>query len=243
MNGLNDNFLDARFDRRYLDLFEPLKTSINIFSTCNVPDSVEQGLKNRRISPSACCWIAAKLGKLDKIIWHLSDNEKKDIALRKTPRQEFSERLADLPQSLKHVVLHYTRNADDFAEDPLSLALGELCRGLVMANTKASLEHGCFAPGKSEHDSNDGTQRPNLQTLTLTLSAVTPSGNWLFDRHLDAVEDEVPWVEADNLMDDKPDAPAEEDWRLYEFCGAPNVSKPLSQGFWLRRRLPVSCLR
>lgn len=238
MNGLTDNILDARFDRSYLDLLEPLKSSINVFSTFNVPESVERGPKYRRISPSACCRIAAKLGKLEKIVWHLSDNEKKDIALRKTLRQEFSERLADLPQSLKHVVLYYTRNpprnherspasildANDSAKDPLSLALGELCKGLVTADIKASLEHSCLAPGKSEHDSNDGTQWPNLQTLHLTLSAVTPSGNWLFDRHPDAVEDEEPWVEADNLMDDKPDAPAEEDWRLYEFRGAPKLS-------------------
>ncbi|ETS84292.1 hypothetical protein PFICI_02317 [Pestalotiopsis fici W106-1] len=238
MNGLTDNILNARFDQSYLDLLGPLKSRIDCFSTFCVPDPVEQDLKYRRISPSACCRIAAKLGKLDKIIWHLSDNEKKDVSLRKALRRDFAERLADLPQSLKRVVLHYTRtpprnhkhsptnilDTGDFAGDRLSTALRKLCKGLVTVDIKASLEHNFLVPRGSEHDSTDAAQWPNMQTLNLTLSAVTPSGNWLFDQHPDAIEDEEAWLEADNLMDDKPDAPAEEDWRLYEFRGAPNLT-------------------
>lgn len=238
MNGATDNILNARFDQSYLDLSGPFKTTIDCFSTFCIPDPVEQDLKYRRISPGAACRIAAKLGKLEKIIWHLSDNEKKEVTLRKTLRREFSERLPDLPPSLKHVVLHYTRtpprnhersptnilDAGDLAGDPFSLALRQLCKRLVTADIKASLEPDCLVPSSPEHDSTDDTQWPNMQTFNLTLCAVTPSGKWLFDRHPDAVEDAEPWDEADNLMDDKPDAPAEEDWRLYEFRGAPNLA-------------------
>ncbi|KAH6655549.1 hypothetical protein BKA67DRAFT_657481 [Truncatella angustata] len=238
VNGLTDNILEARFDQSYLEFIEPLDSSINTFSIFEVPDPVGRNLTYRRISPSACCSIAAKLGKLNKIIWHLSDNEKKDIALRKTLRQEFSEQLGHLPLSLKHMVLRYTRNpprnhtvspasilgADGSGEDDLSTALHDLCKRLVTADIEASLENSFFTPIDSIRDSNAKAQWPDLQTLNLTLSAVTPSGKWLFNRHPDAVEDEDPWIEEDNLMDLKPDTPAEEDWRLYEFRGSPSVS-------------------
>lgn len=236
--------LQGRYQQSYLELSGPLELDIDLFSRFNIDSPWTLCLKQRLISPSACCQITGKLRGVEAVEWHLTDNEKKDISLRRRLRHDFSKGLSLLPASLRHFVLHFEHKppADDSFQprkilddasmgvDPLSVALRDLSQQLVTFEIRggASLTSDVLWPAASP-GAVDVTW-PRLRVLKIQLSGVTPNGEWLFEGQPDPPsDDDDPPVrppedgQEDGLMAE-PDAPAYEDLRFNFFRRSCNTA-------------------
>lgn len=237
--GIIDNMMEVRYQQSYLELLDTpgLVLSLGIFSEFKVPSPFSRSLQRRLISPSACCRIAAQLHGVEEIDWHLSDNEKKDVALRRRLRDDFAKGLPLLPKSLRHVVLEYPHESPrnhDFSSsdildkanptaDPLSVALRQLSKRLVSADLRGISLTADFFKSSS---TSDGRKElwPQLKALTVYMSAVEPTGEWLLDRHVEyrpssssSSQGPEPW---DRVQLDEP---ADEDEEVNEFRGSPRA--------------------
>ncbi len=110
---------------------------------------------SRHIDPRTLCLLASRMPALETVHWHISDHEKRDVAVRKRLRADFALALENLPSSLQHFELLYTRYApldhsfrppsilDDEIDgdngDKLSLALHKLSLPLVSFMVAADL--------------------------------------------------------------------------------------------------------
>jgi len=149
----------------------------------------------RRVAPRAVCLTASKMQGLERITWDLSDNEKRDVALRKRLRTDFAYALLILPSSLRHFNLEYGRSipldhsfqtpsildeTDRDDNDKLSLALHKLSQGLASFILMADVGPEVLWPGGRAQD-NDPLW-PRMRVFSINPGAITPSGQWRFLR-------------------------------------------------------------
>jgi hypothetical protein len=113
----NDLF-EARYESSYLDLRPAAGRSvqdeadalpelhcIKEFQVKHIPGV----LWLRSFAPRALCVMASKMPGLESVDWELSDNEKRDVTLRKRLRADFAHAIQALPSSLRHFYLLYHR--------------------------------------------------------------------------------------------------------------------------------------
>ncbi|KAJ5640651.1 hypothetical protein N7528_000276 [Penicillium herquei] len=187
----------------------------------------------RLILPASCALIASKLPRLHTLELNLSDNEKRDKALRKHNRNDFADHFHHFPSSIKQLFLKFTGYGPenhDFApanvvdgkiEDPLSSSLRDFSQQLTsmrLENIVVAKE--LFWP----INPTDDTKLPTWSNLThveLGHGITTPSGGWYFER--DPEEDEIdPNPEfVHNLPEHK--MPAREDRRQNSFRVKPSA--------------------
>jgi hypothetical protein len=134
--------------------------------------------------------------------WNLSDNEKRDVALRKRLRADFAHALQTLPSSLQHFQLSYERRipldhsfqtpsildeTDGDNNDKLSLAFHKLSQRLTSFDLIADVGPEVLWP-LEQTQSND-TLWPKMRRYSICHSAIAPSGQWRYQRS-DSDDDE-----------------------------------------------------
>ena len=147
----------------------------------------------RPFAPRAVCLIASRMPGLERIQWDLSDNEKRDVALRKSLRADFANALQTLPSSLQHFELEYSRDIPldhsfqtpsldetDRHNDKLSLALFKLSQRLASFSLMADVGPEALWPGECIQD--DDPFWPRMRSYFINPGAITPSGQWRFLR-------------------------------------------------------------
>ncbi|KAI0133760.1 hypothetical protein BJ170DRAFT_175133 [Xylariales sp. AK1849] len=149
--------LETRYEQSYLELTWDELPTLSMISVFHVPAPYQ---KYRFISPGACCMIATKFNSLELITWFLSDNERKNLSLRRRLRDVFAKSIPDLPSSLQRIELFYRHKLsappsnpreDDVGTisvvpDPLSVALRGLCQRLRSVRIHAALTSDFFWP-------------------------------------------------------------------------------------------------
>lgn len=159
------------------------------------------GYPHRKISPSACCEIAALLPNAHTLFWVLDDGELHDLERRIDAREQFAAKLALVPLSVQHFTLMYNGNQINSPDlsvpcliknnaellDPLSMALHNLARQLVTLNLDGPIVVDdellwTESPGVSEStwDTNVSSYFPHLEHVRICRAMVTASGSWLF---------------------------------------------------------------
>ena len=145
----------------------------------------------RPFAPRAICLIASRMPGLERIQWVLSDNEKRDVALRKSLRADFANALQTLPSSLQHFELEYHRavpldhsfqtpslDETDRHNDKLSLALYKLSQRLTTFTLMADVGPEVLWP--FEHTQDKDSLWPRMQRYFINPGAIAPSGQWRF---------------------------------------------------------------
>ncbi|KAH8662093.1 hypothetical protein BX600DRAFT_550925 [Xylariales sp. PMI_506] len=201
------DILDYRYLQSHLELLECDLPSLSFISHFQIPQAWHQ---YRFINPGACCIIASKLNKLDSIVWHLSDNEKRDLDLRRRLRRDMARCLPALPPSLSHIQLTYSHDPphnETFepanivgpkgTPDPVSVALRDVCQCLETATISAALTPEFFWPTFVASSADNGSDEkardirgespqlhwPRLRKLQLGICPADPSGRWLHERY------------------------------------------------------------
>ncbi|KAJ6007241.1 hypothetical protein N7540_011217 [Penicillium herquei] len=182
-----------RFEMSYLEFSEdhlgrlPVIHAVTELSIGNLHLS-------RLFLPASCALIASKFPRLHQLNLMLSDDEKRDKALRKQNRNEFARHLHLFPSSIKELSLAFASYApqnqyfapanlvDGKIEDPFSSALRDFSQQLtVMRLEQIVVGKELFWPINPTDDMKLPTW-PNLTHVYLEFGMATPSGEWLFER-------------------------------------------------------------
>lgn len=150
----------------------------------------------RKLDPRTCCEMAAKMPNVHTLDWSFSDNERRNLDRRIRMRREFAASLQIIPESVRHLTLGHVGNQTDShswdpprlyqggaeSPDPLSVALQHLSRRLCTLNiNNATISQEIFWPTWSPSlRPGECDEFPYLETMMISLTEVTPSGEWLF---------------------------------------------------------------
>ncbi|GES63345.1 hypothetical protein ATEIFO6365_0007003200 [Aspergillus terreus] len=182
------DLLDHRYERSYLQWSAQDMPSVNAVVALNIIGEGDW----RRIAPAAVARIACRLPRLRKIDCMLCDNERKDLVLRDSLRDEFALSLRDWPASIEHLHLEYRCDPplnenkipprrSEAGKDALCLALHRLSHQLVTLELEEiTIGPELFWPPGTQK--NSPPQWPKLTRLMVTYMSATPSGQWLFER-------------------------------------------------------------
>ena len=200
---LDADIYEARYESSYLDLRPaeaealPQLYCINQFRVFATASRGRLHSTWRPFAPRAVCLIASRMLGLERIRWYLSDNEKRDIALRKRLRADFADALQTLPSSLRHFDLEYRRaipldhsfqtpsilEETDRNNDKLSLALHKLSQRLDSFSLIADVRLEALWPGERVQDNEDNNPLwPRMRSYFINPGAIAPSGQWRFLR-------------------------------------------------------------
>lgn len=154
---------------------------------------------SRPFVPRTLCLLASRMRGLESVDWTLSDNEKRDVALRKRLRADFSHALQTLPSSLQHFRLTYYRRIpldhsfqtpnilDESDGDKLSLAFHNLSQRLTCFDLKADVGPEVLWP--LEQTQGNDPLWPKMRRYSILHSAIAPSGQWRYLRS-DSIDDD-----------------------------------------------------
>lgn len=150
----------------------------------------------RKLDPGTCCNMAAKMPNVHTLDWNFSDNERHSLDRRISMRQDFAASLQRIPESVRHLTLRHVGNQTEShfwdpprlcqggaeSPDPLSVALQHLSRRLCTLNiNNATISQEIFWPTWSPLLRLDKCDEfPYLEKMMVSLTEVTPSGEWLF---------------------------------------------------------------
>ena len=212
------DLLNRRFERNYHrldDQFESQVEPLKLVHTLTV-----EGLSDRRqIDAVSCARLASRFPRLHTLNLSLNDTCKRDKALRKSNRNgiyniliywfqkdllimsvEFAAHLDLLPPTVKTFNLHFNNELpedhnfppDDITEnniDPLSSGLREFSQQLVTLDLyETTIGTDLFWPLETSKDQLPSW--PNLSTINIRYTPVTPSGKWLFKDRPDRDEND-----------------------------------------------------
>ncbi|ROW02590.1 hypothetical protein VPNG_07854 [Cytospora leucostoma] len=196
--GASRDLFRARYESSYIDLLPAAGRSVQdeaealpeLACVSEFHAQGSSGLGSRAFAPRALCLIASRMSGLKAIEWGLSDNEKRDIALRKTLRTDFANTLERLPSTLQHFRLYYERHEPkdhsfqtpsiidetDYGNDKLSLALYKLSQRLRTFELVAQVGPEILWPLQTGPDHQDGNLPlwPNMWRYTIEPGAIAP---------------------------------------------------------------------
>ncbi len=208
----NDIF-EARWESSYLDLRPEHGGSVQdeaealpqLASIQHFRVEAAAGDRLRYFAPRTLCLLASRMPGLENIEWELSDNDKRDVALRKRLRADFANTLPKLPACLQHFNLLYYRRAplDHFFETPtildnsdggndkLSLALHKLSQRLTTFQLVADVGPEIFWPSQQQQQQQQQQHQqvqpednpplwPTLRDYIIEPGPIAPSGEWRF---------------------------------------------------------------
>ncbi len=236
--GMDVDIFEARYESSYLDLRLAAEAEalpqLHCINHFHVSPTQSYGrlyaLAGRHFAPQAVCLMASRMLGLERVYWSLSDNEKRDIALRKRLRADFAHALQTLPSSLRRFDLDYSRAIPldhsfqtpsildyDDDNDKLSLALYKLSQRLASFTLIADIGPEAIWP--VEHTQDDESLWPRMQDYFIIPGAIAPSGRWLYllsdsndldDDGRDTLSDDVdplaaPGDETQRYLRDDPD--------------------------------------
>ena len=194
---------EARYDSSYLDLRPPAGSSVQDEAEALPELHCVQAFKvlagrsqmnhktSRCFTPRSICLMASRMPRLEEVDWTLCDNEKRDVALRKSLRTDFAYALQLLPSSLRIFELYYDRyppldhsfqtpsildEEDGDNNDKLSLAFHKLSRHLVRFTLIANV--GPEAVWPLERAQDDEPLWPRMRDYCVFPGAIAPSGEW-----------------------------------------------------------------
>lgn len=145
---------------------------------------------SRYFTPRSICLMASRMPRLEEVDWNLCDNEKRDVALRKSLRTDFAHILQLLPSSLRTFELYYDRyppldhsfqtpsildEEDGDNNDKLSLAFHKLSRHLVRFTLMADVGPEAVWPERAQDDE---PLWPRMRNYCVFPGAIAPSGEW-----------------------------------------------------------------
>ncbi|KIM95401.1 hypothetical protein OIDMADRAFT_95495, partial [Oidiodendron maius Zn] len=239
------DLLSERFERSYLRLVSTGASAsetlpdLPIITRLHVGSRFFSGSPGPRlIWPGSASAIALKLPRLQDLKLTLGDNEKRNLSLRKTARDEFRHGISSLPSTIKSFSLYYpyiTPRNESFmppditpkgsGSDPLSNSLRTFSQQL----TSIYIEHivissEFFWPLGSDAAPIDPPHWPYLTTLNILFLPVTPSGQWLFERDPaeEVIDDEEDRTRDLSLHYEPERLPPREDWYIDHFRRKPN---------------------
>jgi hypothetical protein len=174
---------------------------------------------SRSFVPRTLCLLASRMQGLESVDWNLSDNEKRDAALRKMLRADFAHALQTLPSSLQHFQLSYSRripldhsfqtpsilDETDGDNDKLSLALHKISQRLISFDLIADVGPEVLWP--LEQTQGNDPLWPKMRRYSILHSAIAPSGQWRYQRSDSDNDDDS---DDDNDNDDEWDAASSE---------------------------------
>ncbi|RAH64325.1 uncharacterized protein BO66DRAFT_464752 [Aspergillus aculeatinus CBS 121060] len=184
------DWLDWRFYQSYLELITnpailpELSCVTQFIVTCR---------GHRTIAPATVSKLLSRLPGAQIVHASLSDNERKDPKLRDQLRNEFALTVSNWPSTIQHLCLEYPglppadghfpplRRSEPWA-DPLSLALNHLTQQLVTVELDKIMIGPEFFWPPLHHPYSAPPRWPRLTSLKLVYQAVTPSGQWLFEK-------------------------------------------------------------
>ncbi|KAJ3526294.1 hypothetical protein NM208_g11263 [Fusarium decemcellulare] len=165
-------------------------------------------------SPTVMCRMVSKMTQLKRLELDLSDEERRDPALRIEQRQGLAESLHTLPDTITHFELRYSRPTPDDHSlrqqniippgqtyDNLSKALYtfSLRENLVKFVANGSWEADIFHP--SDKDITLVSLWPKMETYQVGFLPVTPSGKWLaIDHPSTRLREEDLWFEDSDVV-------------------------------------------
>ncbi|KAK9418926.1 hypothetical protein SUNI508_07698 [Seiridium unicorne] len=189
-----------RWDRSVLEILQDYDRKIHLLPAIS-EFLCGDDFHSRKLSPRACCDIAAQMPNGHTLEWNLSDNERSDLARRIKMRQEFASCLQAIPDSVRHFTLYHGPRApnthtwdpprlysgDEDSHDPLSVAFRRLSRRLhTLTIDNATISPEVFwpvSPSASLPNLDECGDFPYLEKVVVRLSEVTPSGEWFFTGH------------------------------------------------------------
>ncbi|KAJ5919201.1 hypothetical protein N7466_010144 [Penicillium verhagenii] len=202
-----------RFERSYLQFSKDHLKCLPVVHAVTALSMGDLHL-SRLILPASCALITSKLPRLHRLSLNLSDNEKRDKALRKQNRNDLACHFYLLPSSIKELYLQFTsirpRNEDSTPanlvdgkiEDPLSSSLRDFSQQLTsMSLIDIVVGKELFWPINSmDVDDMQLPSWPNLTTIYIECGITTPSGEWLFERDPSEDDDFEPNFERDDCL-------------------------------------------
>lgn len=149
----------------------------------------------RKFDPRTCCEMAAKMPNVHTLDWKFPDNERRNVDRRISMRQDFAAGLRIIPESVRHLTLCHVSSQPDShfwdpprlyqggaeSPDPLSVALQHLSRRLFTLNINyATVGPELFRPiSSSSLCPGERDEFSYLEKIMVSLTEVTPSGEWL----------------------------------------------------------------
>ncbi|KIM93602.1 hypothetical protein OIDMADRAFT_137588 [Oidiodendron maius Zn] len=230
---------DLKFEKSYLRLVaanENASSQQELLPELSIVTKLE--LQNtRHFWPATACLIASKLPRLVSIDFCLWDSEKKDLPLRLRARSGFIKGIPSLPPSARQFTLSYGYSPPSLEtysppniipageDDALSTSLrifSQQLTSLYLSSLVVASEF--FWPLDSDLTPGNAPHWPNLTSLRIEYCAVTPYGEWLFERDPD---DEIE-SDSDRSWDvsefmSEPQLRAREDWATDHFRVIPNA--------------------
>jgi hypothetical protein len=211
------DIFEARYESSYLDLRPAAGKSVQD-EVAALPELhciqefhvvATAGPSIRQITPRTVCLLASRMPGLESVHWELSDNEKRDVALRKRLRADFAHALQALPSSLQYFYLIYDRRepldhsyqtpsildeTDRDNNDKLSLALHKLSQRLATFQLMGEVGFEILWP--LDHTATEQQQQdteplwPRMRRYRIDPGVIAPSGEWRYHRDPDASDSE-----------------------------------------------------
>ncbi|KAJ5637143.1 hypothetical protein N7490_007022 [Penicillium lividum] len=194
------DLLNLRYEKSYLQLDESFKSlSVPIISSLSVKKLYFYG---RLIQPASCARLASNLPCLRSVILDLNDDCKRDKSLRKRNRNDFATLFHLWPPTVQEFCLDFNHNAprhNGFLpenvmqnnSDLLSSHIREFSQQLTHLTIQAVVGRELFWPLYPEGKDVKLPFWPNLVSFSVEFTPVTPSGDWLFERDPNELDDKI----------------------------------------------------
>ncbi|KAL5358360.1 hypothetical protein BJX96DRAFT_173364 [Aspergillus floccosus] len=229
------DLLDLRYHHSYLRLsaLEHTLPSVRAIVDLDVIGDISYS-DYRRIAPAAVSGIISCLPRLRTLNGVLCDNERRDMTVKRSLRDEFAVSLTQWPASIQHLHLKYRGDPpanqnrppprlSEKGTDALCLALNCLSQQLVTIELEdITIGPELFWP--SDAASISPPRWPHLTHFTVVYGSATTCGQWFFDRdprsNVKNYEHQRPY---EDLAEDWPDPriPAEQDYPVDLFRTEP----------------------
>ncbi|KAJ5776962.1 hypothetical protein N7520_000208 [Penicillium odoratum] len=200
------DLLHRRYEKSYLQLDKIFKCfSVPIISSLHVREFILHG---RLIQPASCARLASNLTCLRSVTLDLNDECKRDKTLRKRNRNGFAALFHLWPPTVQEFYLNFNHcppHNDRFSpeivtendSDLLSSRIREFSQQLTHITIQAVIGREVFWPLYPEGKDVKLPFWPNLVSFSVNFVPITPSGDWLFERDPNELDNKIDSEDSD----------------------------------------------
>ncbi|KAM0816486.1 hypothetical protein AB5N19_02288 [Seiridium cardinale] len=172
-----------RWDRSVLEILQDYDRKISLLPAIS-EFLCGDDFHSRKLSPRACCDIAAQMPNVHTLECNLSDNERSDLARRIKMLQGFAAGLQAIPDSVRHFTLyHGPRAPDTHTWDPLAYIVAMKVHMIHSVSHFVACRGDCILSPSITLRLDKYGDFPYLEKVVVRLNEVTPSGEWFFTGH------------------------------------------------------------